>query len=105
MALKVDNRRQRHSVIVLKGKRIIAQATNRRGHAEQIALHVPQNIGPGGPKVPKPFRGCTLISFRATPQGHIGKSKPCLQCEEEILYAQIRKVIYFDGEKWIEEFR
>lgn len=110
MAIKVKNRKQRHAVLILDHGRIVSQATNKKGHAERVALGFDiANID----KVTKTvtlatsrrFKGCTLISFRAKPCGEIGNSKPCEDCDRAINEAGIRKVVYHDGERWIEEYR
>lgn len=115
LAKKVKTRRQRHSCLILKGGRILAQANNEKGHAEQLALGIEVNKEDGidgsyydlvtRPPYPAKFRGAILISFRLAPNGSIGKSKPCIACSLAIERAGIRKVIYFDGNEWREEYR
>ncbi len=95
LALK-STRKQRHSCLILSKGRLIAQATNNRGHAERCALFSHEA---------KSYKGCTLISFRVKPDGTVGKSKPCVICDQAITKAGIRKVIYFDGKVWVEELR
>ncbi len=117
LARKVHSRRQRHSCLILKGGRILSQANNEKGHAEQLALGIyvskdsllaNSNIyyrSLVDPEQIKIFKGAVLISFRLAPNGSIGKSKPCVACSLAIKEAGIRKVIYFDGKIWKEEYR
>lgn len=109
LALKVTTRRQRHSCLILKGGRILSQANNEKGHAEQLALgfvlplsnyvYVDENF------IREKFKGAVLISFRIAPNGSIGKSTPCQACQRAIQIAGIRKVIYFDGVIWREDYQ
>lgn len=106
LALKVQNRRQRHSCLILKGGRILSQANNEKGHAEQLALGIfAFPISFRFDSETRKFNGATLISFRIAPNGSIGKSKPCIKCAEAIQIAGIRKVIYFDGLLWREDYQ
>lgn len=109
LALKVTTRRQRHSCLILKGGRILSQANNEKGHAEQLALRLPMMLdrvlGYEGEWAKKHYKGAVLISFRIAPNGEIGKSKPCVKCAEAIQIAGIRKVIYFDGVIWKEDYQ
>lgn len=113
LAKKVKSRRQRHSCIILKGGRIISQANNEKGHAEQLALgctvfdkrNLEDDYSIDMWADREKFKGATLISFRAKPDGTIGNSKPCDKCEFAIKIHKIRKVIYFNGLHWVEEYR
>lgn len=97
LAKKVFNRMQRHSCLILRGGRIVTQANNIQGHAEQVAINRAKFND-------SKLKGCTLISFRFKPGGTVGNAKPCIKCQFEIEKAGIRKVIYFDGDRWKEEF-
>lgn len=97
-ALKVTTRRQRHSCLILQGGRLLTSVNNEKGHAEQIA------IAKGLVSRPT-LHNTTLISFRIKPNGEIGNSKPCVNCRKAINETDIRRIIYFDGKKWVEEFR
>lgn len=108
LAKKVKNKKHRHACLILDHGNLIAQANNEKGHAEQEALKClkPLNCAKTGVEdYCTCFQGCTLISIRVKQSGIMGKSKPCLQCSEEIKKHRIRKLIYFDGEKWVEEWR
>lgn len=116
LALK-SKRKQRHSCLILKHGSLIAQASNNKGHAEQVALGLDvQVLGPPFPikkdftfkisgKINRKLRGCTLISLRIKPDGQLGNSKPCERCEIAITSTNIRKVIYFARGAWKEEIR
>lgn len=106
LAKKVKSRRQRHSCLILKGGRIISQANNEKGHAEQVALcSFVHKDGIVNANLIDFFKGCILLSFRCKPNGTIGNSKPCKNCEKAIKFNKIRKVIYHNGLHWVEEYR
>ena len=98
-AIKSDVRRSQMSCLALNSSQtgVISKSHNAKihGYENKWTLHAEE-------RVLAKYRGRidTLLIYRAN-GSH--KSKPCIRCRRLIEEAGIKRIIYFDGNKWIME--
>lgn len=84
-----------HAVIVKRGGAVVASGYNHENiHAEVHAL-----------KQLRDTRGVVLYSYRVNKAGHLTMAKPCSRCQDYILDAGVKKVLYSDENGRIVEMR
>lgn len=89
LASKSDHQHYKHSVLIVRGGKIIARGFNKGAkHAEINA------IGTLAAKDHNYFRGADLYSFRFNRTGP-ANSRPCIMCEKVIRELGMRRMFYF----------
>lgn len=98
---------QRHAAFVCRGNRILARSTNKYHNdpkhfprhmfnSEMDSIGVHAEIAAMSKVDPKKLKGATIYVARIMPSGSPGLSRPCKRCEEALIHAGVRKVIYSD---------
>lgn len=89
LAARSDHQHYKHSVLIVRGGKIIARGFNKGfKHAEINA------IGTLALKHVDYFRGADLYSFRFNRTGP-ANSRPCQNCERKIRQLGMRRMFYF----------
>lgn len=89
IAKKSDHQHYKHSVLIVRGGKIIARGFNKGAkHAEISAIGVRNLRSPGY------FRNASLYSFRFNRSGP-ANSRPCRNCERVLREVGIKTIYYF----------
>lgn len=85
-----------HSTLVFRGGALISSGYNHDGiHSEVVALN---SVWPNR------LRNITIVNLMIrTKTGSFGNSRPCKNCWEYLVTNKIRKVVFFNGTKFVEE--
>lgn len=96
LANRSDHKKSLHASILISGGRILSQGYNLNSkHSEVRAI---------SPLWPGYAIGSVMINLMVKRKsGELGNSKPCPKCRELLKKEGIRKVIYFNGEMFVEE--
>jgi deoxycytidylate deaminase len=92
----------RHGCVIVKSGTLLSIATNRNGSHPVSKKYLKRDIHAEQRAIQKTFSavGATLYTARIHMFSPIGK--PCGMCEELIIKAGIKRVIYCDGENLVE---
>lgn len=92
LAKKSDHQHYKHSVLIVRGGKIIARGFNKGAKHAEISA-----IGTLAAKHVDYFRGADLYSFRFNRTGP-ANSRPCVNCERKIRQLGMRRMFYFTND-------
>lgn len=84
-----DHQHYKHSVLIVRGGKIIARGFNKGAKHAEVAA-----IGTHAKKDKDYFKGADLYSFRFNKTGP-ANSRPCNNCELEIRKLGFKRIFYF----------
>jgi len=103
-AIKVARKsehRVRVGTVLIAGSRIVYACNRIRNSPDISYVHATVHAEMGAIRRHPKARGGTIYVARLGSQGRLLPSFPCSRCFPEIVNADIRRIVWWNGERWI----